>query len=84
MDFFKWWWWHVLDEDRRGDIFASLSVAGIVIAIVFLGMAHRWFYPWMLCLDLFLVITVPGGWLYWYFTRQHKTYQKREEDDQKD
>ena len=81
MDFLKWWWWHVLSESGREDVFVLSSVAAIVIAVVLFVMAHMWFYPWMLCLDSFLVVTVPGGWFYWYFSRQHKTWQELEEEE---
>ena len=79
MDFLKWWWWHVLDSERRGDVFAFLSVIGIVITVMLFVYLHSWFYPWIYCMDLFLVITVPSGLALWYFSRQHKAWQERDE-----
>ena len=80
MDFLKWWWWQVLDNDTREGIVVSLSVGGLVAAVVLLVFAHMAFYPWMFCIDLFLVIAV----LVWYFSWQHKTWQEREVEEEED
>jgi len=82
MDFLRWWWWQVLSEDTRESIFVFLSVTGIVAAVVFIVYAHMWFYPWIFCVDLFLWMAVSLGYGCWYFPRQYKSYQERDEEEE--
>ena len=80
MDFLRWWWWHVLDADTREGIFMLSSVLAIVAFAFFLVITHMWFYPWIFCVDLFLLVTVPLGYGCWYFPRQYKSYQEQDEE----
>ena len=82
MDFLKWWWWHVLDEDRREDVLAWLFVFAIIAFMVLLVGIHFWFYPLVFCADLFLGITVSWGWAFWYFSKHHKVYQEKDEEEE--
>ena len=80
MDFLKWWWWQVLDQDTREEIMIWLTVIAIVATVVVFVGLHMLFYPWMFCIDFFLAATV----FVWYFSRQHKTWQELEEEDEEE